>query len=80
MEDGRQMCCPRFANNQEMLIVLDKIARRYGVPPHQVLQWDPYELGLAVCCVKASEEVSKTITQRLNNESMPVFPVAIISS
>ncbi len=74
------MCCPAFEENREMLILLDQIARRYGIAPHEILKWDPYELGLAVCCVKAAEEVAKQITHRLNQEGMPVIPAAIITS
>jgi hypothetical protein len=61
-----------------MLVLLDAVARRYSVPPHQVLEWTPYELGLAVACVKAHDELSGVLAKRLNKEGMPVFPVMIL--
>jgi len=63
-----------------MLVLLDAVARRYGVPPHMVLEWNPYQLGLAVCCMKAHDGLAGSITKRLNREGMPVFPVYILSS
>lgn len=62
-----------------MLILLDTLARRYGVAPHLVLEWTPYELGLAVCCLKAADEMTGMLTKRLNREGMPVFPVMVLS-
>lgn len=62
-----------------MLVLLDAVARRYSVPPHEVMEWNPYQLGLAVLCIKAHDEVAQMITQRLNAEGMPVFPCAIVT-
>jgi hypothetical protein len=61
-----------------MLVLLDAVARRYSLPPHEVLEWDPYQLGLAVMCLKAHDDMANMITKRLNNEGMPVFPVMIL--
>ena len=78
MEDSQPKGSPPFEANHEMLILIDTLARRYGVPPHEVLEWDPYELGLAVCCLKASDEMVGIMTKRLNREGMPVFPVMVL--
>ena len=61
-----------------MLILLDAIARRYGKTPDECLNMTPYQLGLAVLCLKAHDDLAGTIVKRLNAEGMPCFPVMIV--
>ena len=46
--------------------------------PHECLEMDPYELGLAVLCLKAHDDYAGTIVKRLNANGMPCFPVMIV--
>ena len=42
---------PRFAREPDLAILVDKIAKRYGLTPLQVIDMDPEDLGLAIVCV-----------------------------
>ena len=61
-----------------MLILLDAISRRYGIRPDEVMDLNPYQLGLAVLCLKAHDEQAGSIVKRLNKSGMPCFPVYIV--
>ena len=78
MEETQLPGSSPFEDQPEMLLLLDSLARRYGLAPHQVMEWSPYELGLAVCCLKATDSMVGVLTKRLNSEGMPVFPVMIL--
>lgn len=42
---------PRFAREPEVALIVDKIAKRYGLTPMRVIEMDPVDLGLALVCV-----------------------------
>lgn len=54
-----------------MALIVDRIARRYGRLPHEVLDLTPYQLGIALVCVQAATEATAT---RARAGGM-VFPV-----
>ena len=63
-----------------MLLILDTLARRYGRFPHEVLDLDLYEMGLALMCYQEADAASAQLMQRLNRDGMPVFPAVVLKS
>ena len=70
--------CAHFEADPGILLVVDKIARRYGVLPSEVLELDVWELGLAMSCMMQADATSGTLIKRLNKDGMPVFPVTVL--
>lgn len=58
--------------------MVDKIARRYGVLPHEVLDLSPGALGLAAACVAIANEDKAITLERMNSGKGIVFPVAVV--
>ena len=56
---------PPFSDDQ--LVLLDRVARRYGVDPWVVLSWTPARLGLARECVDAYEALMARRCQGLEH-------------
>ena len=61
-----------FVRAPETLLILDTIARRYGILPHDVLELSPYQLTLAWQCYL---QANATIAQRLKSSDGMIFPV-----
>ena len=55
--------------------MLDALARRYGCFPHEVLDLDPFELGLALEAYKQADATSSQQIQRISKKGGWVFPV-----
>ena len=70
--------CGPFENEPETLLILDQVAKRYGLLPSDVLELDVWELSLALACIMQSDATSAQLMQRLNKDSMPVFPVVVL--
>lgn len=58
--------------------MVDKLARRYGVLPSDILELDVWELGLAMSCMMQADATSGALIKRLNADGMPVFPVTVL--
>ncbi len=54
------------------------LGQRYGIPPHELIKLDCFELGLMLACAQEREETSAALMKRLNREGMPVFPVVVL--
>ena len=75
---GRGRCRPHWPPfAPEMLAVLDRLARRYGVDPWTVMRWSPERLGLAMAAmeagVRAEMELGKVVGDK--GMCMPVFVI-----
>ena len=74
-----------FAERPDVLLTIEAVARRYGVLPHQVLDLDPWALGLAFECVQQAAASAAQTVQRMQAASkgsmIPTpIPVVIIPS
>ena len=62
-----------------MLLQVDRIAKRYGVMPHDVLDLDPWEISLAIECANQADATSAQLIERIRNQSGGmVFPVVVV--
>lgn len=65
----------------DLLRVLDALGRRYGRLPHEVLDLDPWQLGLALQCHQQADADSAHMLNRINNtKGGMVFPVVVLKS
>jgi hypothetical protein len=62
----------------DFLLMLDAIARRYGCFPHEVLDLDPFELGLAIESYKQADATASAQIKRISNKGGWVFPVVAL--
>ena len=67
-----------FANQPDFLLMLDALAKRYGCFPHEVLNLDPFELGLALECYRQQDATSAQAVERISKRGGMVFPVVPI--
>ena len=51
---------------------------KLGKYPHEILELDPFEMGLLMLCYQQADSTSAQMIRRINNTGSPVFPVAII--
>ena len=54
-----------------------ELARTFGKWPHEVLELDPYELGLAVQAWAERERVQGRALEAMAQKGLPVFPAVI---
>jgi len=54
--------------------MLDAIARRYGLLPHQVLELSPWELTLAAECLRQADATQAQAVERAGM----VIPVVVL--
>lgn len=66
---------PRFARSPNVVTAVDAIARRYGVPPAEVLRWDPYDMTIAMICLQVAENNRAERLAQHNRAGGMVFPV-----
>ena len=68
----------RFANDPELAVLVDKIARRYGVTPFQVLDMDPEQLGICLVCMVLADDARHRMVKQLQSRSGKSFvPVPV---
>ena len=70
--------CDSFEQEPETLLILDQVAKRYGLLPSDVLELDVWELSLCLACIMQSDATAAQLMKRLNKDSMPVFPVVVL--
>ena len=51
---------------------------KLGKYPHEILELDPFEMGLLMLCYQQADATSAQMMQRLNNAGSPVFPVVVL--
>ncbi len=68
-----------FAEAREVLLMVHKIACTYGQEPHEVLEWTPYEMSVALLTYDAGERHAayriKRITSQKGGLVVPVVQV-----
>ena len=64
----------RFEANPDLLLLIDQIARRYNMRPHEVLELDSWQISLAVACVRQNQATSAQLVSRINSQGGMVFP------
>lgn len=63
------------------MLTIDAIARRYGKLPHEVLDLDPWQLGLAFQCVQQAAASAAQTVQRMaqaNQGGLVPVPVPVV--
>ncbi len=61
------------------MLLIDQIGRRYGRLPSEVLDLDPWELGLAIQCVQQADATSAQMVDRIrSSKGGMVFPVVVV--
>lgn len=50
----------------------------FGRLPHEILELDPYELGLAMMVYQARDQASTKLMDQMGRKGLPVFPVAVL--
>ncbi len=61
----------------DQLLTIDAIARCYGRLPHEILELDPYELGIALLCYQTGVAQRASLASR---QGGPVFPVVVMGT
>ncbi len=69
---------PAFEANPEMLLAIGELARMYGRLPHEILELDPYELGLAMLVYRERDMQSTRMMETIGKAGMPIFPCVIM--
>lgn len=57
-----------------MVLLVDALARRYGVPPHKVLEWDPWELTLNALVMEQAHATAAQKAEQIGRGGGFVFP------
>ena len=58
--------------------MLGEVGRMFGKWPHEVLELDPYHLGLCVQTWQARERMQERAIESLATKGLPVFPAVIL--
>ena len=72
--------CGPFENQPDLLLGLWMLASKLGKYPHEILELDPWQLGLAMMCYQQADEASAHLLDRLARSGSPVFPTVCIKS
>ena len=59
-------------------MVIGTLAKRYGKWPHEVLDLDPYEIGLAMLVYKETEYQNTRQIDSMARNGAPIFPVVVL--
>ena len=59
-------------------MVVGELARTFGKWPHEVLELDPSELGLAVQVWSERERTQNRALEAIAQKGLPVFPAVIV--
>lgn len=60
------------------MLIVDALARRYGKAPHEILEWEPWQLTVAVACWRTGEAASAEAVRRASQGNGMVFPVVVL--
>ena len=58
--------------------MIGELCKLFSCLPHQLLELEPYELGLSVLVYQAREEVSSSLLDKMAQSGTPVFPAVVI--
>ena len=79
MEVRHRRASPCFAKDPDLPLALDQIARRYGTTPHDVLTWSPFNVGLAMVCIRKADALAHQRAQQVDHPLgvIPVYNLAM---
>jgi len=63
-----------------MLLGIWMLASKLGKWPHEVLELDPWQLGLAMMCYQQADATSAQLLERMAQKGTPIFPTVCIKS
>lgn len=69
---------PGFAKHPEYLLMIGELSKMFGKYPHEILELDPYELGLAMLVYTERDKASTRIMENLSSKGLPVFPTVVL--
>ncbi len=58
--------------------MVGELARMFGKWPHEVLELDPYELGLCVQVWAERDRLQNQALDTIAKQNLPVFPAVIV--
>ena len=61
-----------------VVLLVDALARRYGPWPHEVLDLDAYQIGLACLCLEQHDATRAQACKRIVDHKGMVFPALIL--
>ena len=61
-------------------MLIDALARRYGRLPHEILDLDPYALGVAIVSYQAGKHAEASALREATRGNGMVFPAVILAS
>lgn len=59
------------------LLMIDAIARCYGKLPHEIMDLDPYQMGIALLCYQTGTANRASVAARSDGA---IFPVVVMGS
>ena len=66
------------AFDRDTLIVLAEVGRMFGKWPHEVMELNPYQLGLCVQAWRTREQLQERTVESMAAKGLPVFPAVIM--
>ena len=62
-----------------LLLQVDRLAKRYGRLPHEILELSPWEISLAIECANQADATSAQMIERIRNQpGGMIFPVVTV--
>lgn len=58
--------------------MIGELGRTYGRLPHEILELDPYELGLAMLVYAERDKASTILIDQMAAKGLPVFPTVLL--
>ena len=75
---GQRIDSAPFAKEPEVLLGLWHLGKALGKYPHEILELDPWELGLCMLCYQQADATSAHLLDRMAKSGTPVFPTVVI--
>ena len=75
----RRRVLPGFAKNVELTLILGELGKMFGKLPHELLELDPFEMGLALEVYRQRDATAAQLMDRIASATgMPVVPVVVL--
>ena len=72
---GQRIDSAPFASQPEILLSLWMLSSKLGKFPHEILELNPWQLGLCMLCYQQADATSAQLLERMANSGTMVFPV-----
>lgn len=67
-----------FAKQPEYLLMIGELGKMFGKFPHEILELDPYELGLCMLVYTERDRASTRLIEQMATAGTPVFPTVVL--